>query len=179
MRRLGLVLVLALSACHHAPAAPASTAPAAPTAAGDPRSETIGGIQLGDASAKVVTAIGEPATRAPIVEEGATGEFVSTWTWPALGLALGMSSGTADGPLAVRSISIEAPSKLTTSRGVGIGTPRADVEKQYQAFAWKEGDEGPPPSADEIVVGTVYGGTIFHFGANQQVTSVFVGAAAE
>ncbi|MEZ4233612.1 MAG: hypothetical protein R3B89_30825 [Polyangiaceae bacterium] len=150
-----------------------------PTTPSDPRSETIGPFALGDSAEKAIAELGEPRTRPPRIEEGASGEFVTTWEWPDRGIAFEMSSGTLDGPMSIRGITLRAPSPLKTSRGVGIGMPRASVEKLYQGLGWKQGDDGIAPRENEFLLGTVYGGTMFRFGGDGTVESIDVGAWAE
>lgn len=176
---VSLGLLLSIAGCGGKSAAPTTgtSAPAGPL--GDPASETIGGISLGATPAVVEKLLGAPATKSPPQEMGATGEFVSDWHW-ATGETLSMAAGTADGAPTVGSITIEAPSKLTTSRGVGLGSTRAEVEKVYQAFLGKGRQEGEPDttSAESLIVGSVYGGTFFSFEGGK-VSRIFVGAGAE
>jgi len=64
---------------------------------------------------------------------------------------------------------------LKTSRNIGIGSSKEAVLAAYQ----KEINFAEvPQEASAIVVGSVYGGVTFQI-ADNQVTSIFIGAAAE
>jgi hypothetical protein len=194
MVRTRNVLILGLivaGACGPHPAT--STTPTAATGAetpppqtgsrpniADAANERIGDIATGMAGADVIAKLGAPASKTPPVEEGATGAIVSTWTWPALGLALHMTGATAADAPTVGSITLSAPSRLTTSRGIGIGAGRAEVERIYAASLAKgrEPGEADPSTPAQLIIGSIYGGTFFHF-ENGKVTEIFVGAGAE
>jgi hypothetical protein len=177
---LALTLAAGLAACGGSSAAPATTTnttttdptPATPA---DPASERIGEIGLGDAGDAVIARLGEPASKSEPVEYAATGVTASSWSWPDQGLELSMALD-ATGAATVDSISVTAPSTLTTSRGIGLGAARADVEQIYGEHQTDEGRE--QSDEDSLVVGSVYGGTIFGF-TDGVVSSIFVGAAAE
>ena len=187
LRRTSVILFLGLgsvAACGgKGPAAggsgPGSSAPTAAVKLADPTSESIGGIGIGDSAAAVETAFGAPTTKGEVVEWEATGDRTSTWTWDGKGLKLEMAE-TPGGP-AVHQLSVAAPSTFTTSRGVGIGTPFAEVDKIYGEFRGQGRQEGEPErwtAEDGIIVGSVYGGTFFTF-VDGKVSSIFVGAGAE
>lgn len=148
-----------------------STAASSEVASGtDPQ---IAGLALDSPAAAVIALLGEPASRSEVIEEGATGEFVSTWSWPAKGVEAKMAASTATGPQVLRALTISAPSELATTEGVRIGTPEADVRKIYgDRINTEDSQDG------SIVVGSIYGGLIVTI-ANGVVSELFVGAAAE
>lgn len=184
----GLVIATlgALAACGGGKAAAPTTASTtaggqAAAALADPSSESLGGIALGDTAAAVEARLGPPDHKSEPEELGATGEIVSDWRWPAHGAVLSMAlDASAAGGARVSAMIISAPSTLTTSRGVGIGTTRADVERIYQEYLGKgrEPEEPDTTSAEQLIIGSVYGGTFFEF-ADGKVTKIFVGAGAE
>ncbi len=176
---------LSLAAC--APAAvPSSTgpestpSPAATGKLGEPSSEIVGGIALGSPAKAVEELLGPPDSKGDIVEMGATGDFESEWTWKEKGVHVRMAAATATGEQKVASLTVEAPSKLVTSRGVGIGTTRKEVETIYRAFLGTGRQPGEPDttSATQLIIGSIYGGTFFTF-ADGKVSAIFVGAGAE
>ena len=178
---LGLSVSLATSACGGHPAKPSSAGPGAGVPAGklaDPRNETIGGISVGARSEAVEKLLGAPATKGTLQEMAATGDVVADWKWTT-GVTLTMAEGV-DHVLTVHAITLEAPSKLTTSRGVGIGASRAEVETIYKQFLGVGRQDGEPDttSPEQLIIGSVYGGTFFQFTAGK-VTRIFVGAGAE
>jgi len=73
----------------------------------------------------------------------------------------------------VGSIGIKAPSTFATSRGIVIGSSKADVEKSYQHSTEGSGDD---PSS--YLVGSPYGGELFTF-KHGKVTEIFLGQMAE
>ena len=162
------------------PRGASTAAPTGPSRLGEPTSETIGGISLGLDAARIHELLGPPDAKGEMVEMGATGEFEADWTWPAKGLVLRMAAPTATDAPHVSAITIRAPSDLRTSRGVGVGSARADVEATYAAYLGKgrEPDEPDTTSPTQLIVGSIYGGTFFTF-AGGKVTEIFVGAGAE
>ena len=111
--------------------------------------ETIGGLKIGSSSVAVIDALAAPAKRTKPEEVPATGDIVSTWTWP--GVTLDMKQ-QKDETFVVLSIAIKAPSQLATSRGVHIGSPKADVKQHYRHS--KEGGDDDP---NAFLVGSPYG----------------------
>jgi hypothetical protein len=176
--RIALSVLIMIAACSGPSTPPVSDPPpSAPPAPAE--SESIGGIALGDPAAEVEAAFGAPASKGEVVEWEATGDRTATWTWSE-GLKLEMAETTDGAPPIVHSMHMEAPSKRTTSRGVGIGTPYAEVDRIYAPFRGQGREEGEPEvwGPESIIVGSVYGGTFFTFEGGA-VSSVFVGAGAE
>jgi hypothetical protein len=161
-------------------AGPVAQAGAAEASDVDPTSERLGGIGVGDAAELAVDTFGEPASKSEPMEMGATGETVSSWSWPKHGLTIVMVLDAEAQSGTVSSMTVTAPSTITTSRGVGIGTPRADVDRIYAPFfgVGREPDEPDTTSPESLIIGSVYGGTFFTFAAGK-VTEIFVGAGAE
>jgi hypothetical protein len=179
----GATIAMTLAACYGPPDSGMAPASPEPTPAADPtrsepskpavdlKKETVGGIGLGTTDRDVVAALGEPARKGEPVEEGATGLVVQTWEYPARGLTLTMVA--ADGGQKVDRILVEAPSQLQTSRGIGIGSSRTEVETAYAAERNVEAS-----TAETFVAGSEYGGVLFSF-EGDKVRSIFIGAAAE
>jgi hypothetical protein len=77
------------------------------------------------------------------------------------------------GAQTVDSITVSAPSTLKTSRGIGVGSTLAELQRAYGA------DRNPEESnATSFVVGSEFFGVIFVL-ADGRVRQIFVGAAAE
>lgn len=133
------------------------------------KKETIGGIKIGDASRGVEQMYGEPESRSPEEEVPATGDTIETIKYP--GATLVITKG-ADKSFTVSSIHITAPSGAGTSRGIKIGSPKADVERHYK----KSSEGGDDPNT--FLVGSPYGGELFTF-KHGKVTEIFLGAMAE
>ena len=184
LRSLLLVVLASLgsvAACGGAtkPTTSAGAGSAAPAVAlAEPNSESIGGLKTGAKAPEVIALFGEPTTKSEPVVEEATGETVAAWTWPAKGLEVRVS--IMGDVTMVTGITIKAPSTLTTSRGVGIGAPRATVEATYAAFRTmgRDAEEPDPSNEEQIVIGSRYGGTFFTF-TDGKVSDIFVGAGAE
>jgi hypothetical protein len=178
-----IVLGIGTAACGGKSAAPSggtTTTTPAPAELPDPANESLGGIRLNDPQSKVVQVLGEPTTKGEVQEWEATGARVSSWQWAGKGIQFDMGEDPQAG-FTVLGMTLEAPSTLTTSRGVGIGATFADVDKTYGAFRGKGVEEGETErwsEEDGIIVGSVYGGTMFSF-TDGKVSSIFVGAAAE
>lgn len=160
-----------------APVEPHTPTEPGPAEPGDPfvfmRSELIGNIAIGQEAAAIRSRHGQPQTTGAIEEQSATGEFQQTWQYGD-GLTVIMRSTTRSGPQTVGGVIVVAPSTLTTRRGVGIGSDRADVERAYGDVRDRESES----DEDSFTAGSIYGGLHFTFEAGE-VTRVFLGAAAE
>lgn len=184
MRRLALIV--ALAACGGGgskdpttptdPAGP-GTPVAAAIAAGapyGPADDAIGSLTLNMAQDRALEVAGAlPADADEPAYMSGTGEFVFSATWADKGLTIMFSGGAAEGPFTVGSISVQAPSTWATPRGIAIGSAKADVERMYAGSL--NADES---AEDSVVVNSLYGGVIFTI-ADDKVSSIFVGAAAE
>lgn len=182
IQRIAFALSLTVAACGGGTKGPATTTTTAetPAALADPANETLGGISLNDPASKVEQVLGAPSTKGEVVEWEATGSRVSSWEWAGKGIRFDMGEDPKAG-FTVLGMTIEAPSTLTTSRGIGIGATFADVDKTYGEFRGKGVEEGEPErwsEEDGVIVGSIYGGTMFSF-TDGKVSSIFVGAGAE
>ncbi len=130
-------------------------------------------LALGASASKVVDLLGAPTDKTPVVDEAATGDFVSTWTWVSKGVEAKMTAPSTSGPFSVGSLTIAAPSTLKTVSGIGLGASSADVEAAYGDRI--NAEESTP---DTVVVGSIFGGMLFTI-VDGKVTQIFVGAAAE
>ncbi|MDP4623501.1 MAG: hypothetical protein NWT08_00040 [Akkermansiaceae bacterium] len=108
----------------------------------------------------------------------AIGEAVQSWNFKANGLSVDMASANIGGKKSVNSITIEAPSKLKTERGIGIGSTKGDVEKAYGRYPTDELDAKVIAENGDLLIGSLFGGMIFGLD-DGKVTSIFLGASAE
>jgi hypothetical protein len=144
-----------------------------PPADDDPLAgEAIGKLRLNMSASEVADLLRADPTKGEIMEEGATGDFVQTWTFAAAGVDLGMAAATADGPQFVSSVRVSAPCDFETARGIRIGSTWEEVSKAYGDVYNEEQSTG------HFVAGSLFGGIIFDF-ENDAVSSIFLGAAAE
>lgn len=141
----------------------------------DTAKERIGTLHLGMAAAKVGSAVTCPVQKLRERFEAATGEYVQNWRMPACGLEFKMSAPRRKGPQTVAAITVTAPSKLATSRGIHIGSTEAEVQAAYGDV---RDEEGMSEAGRNFVVGSIYGGLMFDF-ENGLVKDMFLGAAAE
>ncbi len=132
--------------------------------------EAIGPLTYGLPQAAVIKELGTPKKKTAPEEEGATGEFASTWTYPSL--TLDMVSVTRTGAAKVRLITVTAPSTYATKRGIKIGSTRAEVEAAYP----KADEGGDDPT--QFLVGSQYGGLLFVFKQKDVVGEVVLGPMA-
>lgn len=105
---------------------------------------------------------------------GADGLYHQSWECPALGISFDMSSGRKGSGKIINQISIAAPSKLKTRRGIQIGSREQQVIKAYQDV---KDVQGTIPH-EMFVAGSVYGGLFFQF-KNDKVESIMLGSGAE
>jgi hypothetical protein len=138
------------------------------------KSEKIGELRLGMTEMQVKQILpGQPA-RGPDQHWGADGQYHQKWSYAREGLRLTMVSEKKGGPKTLEMIDCMARCTLKSSRGVGIGSTLADVQKAYAAEFNKEESKLP----GTFVAGTIYGGLIFSFKAGK-ARQMFLGAAAE
>ena len=139
------------------------------------RKESLGGLRLELPGKDVIKLLGEPKQESKLTLQGADGNYVQTWSYPSGGLELGMSAGgKKTGAKTVASITARAPCSLATQQGIKIGSPESATRKAYAAYA----DHDSPAEPGVFVVGSIYGGIIFHFD-HGKVSRIFFGAAAE
>lgn len=135
------------------------------------KSESIGELKIGLTALKTKQLIGEPEERSKAEEWEADGEIHQNWIYKKEGITLEMI-GDSTSQL-INTISIVAPCKFKTLKQIGIGSSKDEVLKGYDMAIDKSAG-----IADNILVGTVYGGLMFNM-ENEKVTSVFIGAMAE
>lgn len=70
---------------------------------------------------------------------------------------------------------VEAPSTLSSRRGIVVGSAREAVERAYGDVREPDGDDDP----SSFTAGSTYGGLHFTFDEQGTVTRMFLGAAAE
>jgi hypothetical protein len=133
--------------------------------------EKVGGVANGAAEADVVKAFGAAKQKTKVIQEGATGQWVSDWTF-ADGVSTTMVADKAKGPFQVRVIGVAAPSKLKTSQSIGLGSTLADIKKAYGKFLSDAGDSN-------WLVGTPYAGMSFHVDKDSKVATITFGVMAE
>ena len=133
--------------------------------------EAIGPLRIGmreDEAIKILH--GAPMKKTPTVEEGATGEFYSEWSWK--GVKLDMVSETRQGATRIRLIHITAPTTFATARGIKIGDSHAKVAATYPKS--DEGSDDPT----QFLVGSPYGGLLFVLKDQKTVSEIVLGAMA-
>lgn len=121
----------------------------------------------------VIDELGLPEQKGEDKYWGATGTYVQNWDYTSLGISFEMESINQNEAKKVFSITIFAPCKLTTSQKVGIGTTKDIVLDKYSSHIDKSNS-----NENIIVVGSIYGGTIFTL-ENGVVSKIFIGAIAE
>src|SRR5262249_33898607 len=138
------------------------------------RSEKIGELRIGMPEAELKRTVTAQPKRAREVFQAADARYVQRWAYALQGLALRMGSEKKGAAKEIDSIECSARCSLKTTRGIGIGSALADVQKAYGAEFNKEESKLP----DLFVAGTIYGGLLLKFKAGK-VSEIFLGAAAE
>ena len=147
-----------------------------PLKAGDKflEGESLGKLALGQKSDQVTSFVGKPDSKGKDTMWEAIGEWVQEWRFKAQGLTFNMASESKGGAKTIASVTAVSPCKLTTARGIQIGSSIADVTKAYKKFQDKE----MSVPGKTFVAGSIYGGVIFTF-KDGKVSQIFLGAAAE
>lgn len=122
---------------------------------------------------KVIEHIGNPEKKGTIEYWDAVATYLQTWEYPSKGIVLEMESESKNALKTVKSISITSPCTFQTSQGIGIGSDISLVRDSYKGFIDSEFSDDTI-----LVIGSVYGGTIFEMEDNK-VVKIFIGAAAE
>lgn len=139
------------------------------------KSEKTGGLRLGMQEKDIEKNISCKHRKTREILEGATGLYVQTWNYPECGVVLKMSSERKGGAKTVESITIAAPSELSTTRGIHIGSTESEVVKAYGPYRDREGGT---KKGKKFIAGSIYDGMIFDF-KDGRVVKIFLGAAAE
>ncbi|MEZ0375361.1 MAG: hypothetical protein ACAI44_40105, partial [Candidatus Sericytochromatia bacterium] len=105
---------------------------------------------------------------------GADGAYHQSWSYPACGVSLDMVSDKPKQAKTIASISLSAPSKFATRRGIRIGSSEQQARKAYA----KEYNAEESQSGQSLVFGSIYGGLICNL-EKGKVKGIFLGAAAE
>jgi hypothetical protein len=178
--------IAGLAGCGHAAPAPSRPPSATPLGGGnvvetdpagaeeelyDYQSESLGSLRFGLNTTQVELALGAPEHRSAVVEQEADARYVTTWTWPAQGVSVEFAGDGPSGPFEVQALSICAPSRLRTARGIGLGADPAAIARAY-------GPDRTQVKDDVVVVGSVYGGLRFEL-EQGAVRAIFIGASAE
>lgn len=136
--------------------------------------ETVGEIHLGLGPSDLDKVLGKPDSKGPIEEEGATGDFVQTWSYASKGLSITMAASDAKGSdQTVSGIDVDKTYTGELPWGLKIGSPRADVDKIYGEHFDEDFTDD-----NQFVAGSVYGGSHYRF-KDGKVDSLFIGAGAE
>jgi hypothetical protein len=138
------------------------------------QNESIGNLKIGLSEEKVRQIISNCALkREPEQLWGADGAYHQKWKYVNCGITLSVVSEQKGGKKSIESISLNSPSRLSTKRGIRIGSAESAVMKAYKVEWDKESSK-----SGYFVAGSIYGGLIFQF-KNSKVSQIFLGAAAE
>jgi hypothetical protein len=135
--------------------------------------ERLGPLRIGSTADAVRRAVACPIQRGQATLWAADGALHQRWQAPACGLELDLVSDRPGQPQVVGSIRLSAPSPWRSRRGIGIGSPEAQVLRAYGADLDRNGSQG-----GSLVIGSIYGGLIVTIDAGR-VSGLFLGAAAE
>lgn len=135
-------------------------------------SERFGELKLGMGIAKIKTLFQLPNKKSKLELWGADGEYHQEWTYLKQGIVLDVK-GQKESSQTVNMITIVEPCSLKSTKQIGIGSSKNEVELAYKEFI------NPSISTPtNIVAGTEFGGIVFTL-ENNKVKSIFIGASAE
>lgn len=121
----------------------------------------------------IIDKLGNPIKRGEDEYWDAIGTYVQNWEYPNLGISLEMESENQGGDKRVLSITIIQPCNFATTQGIKIGYDEKLVKEKYLKLI-----DTTFTDKNAIVVGSIYGGTIFYL-KEGVVSSIFIGAVAE
>jgi hypothetical protein len=136
--------------------------------------ETLGGwLKESVGQEIIIDNIGIPENKSEEEYWDAIGLFVQNWEYKKMGLFLDMKSKAKGGSKTVLSILVVSPCLLKTTKKIGIGSHENLVRERYLNNIDKSDSND-----STIVVGSIYGGTIFTI-KNGLISEIFIGAIAE
>jgi hypothetical protein len=138
------------------------------------KEERIGDLRIGLSEKEIGETINCALKRGAEEFWGADGAYHQEWKYADCGITLDMISEKKGGPKSIESITIVKPARLSTKRGIRIGSTEQAVMKAYKPHWNREDSE----HFGRFVAGSIYGGLIFQF-KNGRVSGIFLGAAAE
>lgn len=140
----------------------------------DTHHETIGGwLKIGVDASQVIENFGNDYNAVEGEISQVNGMYWQEWNYPDKGVTLLMESENAQSQKSVIQITLYKPSRLQTSRHIGLGATAEEVRKGYADVI--NTDES---SEESIVAGSIYSGVIFSITDNV-VSEILIGAAAE
>ena len=121
--------------------------------------QSIAGVKLGDSEAQVTAVLGSPASKenAGPAYPGVVNIYYPT----SVGLHFSMTNGRVSGVLAFSK-------KQKTSKGIGMGSSRAQLKRAYPKAKCAEGPYGPR---------SLYCAVLAHFHGRRSFTSFLFGTA--
>lgn len=138
--------------------------------------ENFLGIRPGSNPSEVRAAFGEPETVSSPEEEGASGDMLWVWRYPAQGVSVTMGSSSGDPSRAsVDWISIGGSSTVRTALGLGIGSSLEDMRSIYRP-CMSSPDDVPTFAVPSIVIGSHYDG-LWVGATDGKVSSMSLGGA--
>ncbi len=134
--------------------------------------ETFGKLKIGQHISIVLENLGTPETKSEKKYWEADGEHHTNWNYTSKGLKIGFI-GDDEQNLVVDRITITAPCKLFSARGIQIGDSEEKIRKAYPiAIANNQ------KINNWIIAGTTHGGLMFEI-ENDKVKTMFLGVKVE
>jgi hypothetical protein len=169
--------LVVLAACHTPPPPPPTNA-AAPVPVVDAgftvdadyyETEALGPLHARLTGDEIVKLLGVAHGTGTMVQEGATGYWVTTWSWP--GVEATVAAEQPAGPWNVRGVAVFAPSQFATKRGVHVGSTRAELERAYARSIVRNDQQSDPT---QYLVGSPYGGMLFELDDHDRVRRIAI-----
>jgi len=138
-----------------------------------PEGDRVGKFYLGLSEAEVKKNMSCPVTYGKDEMWGADGLYHQSWDYGECGMIFDMTSSEQNASKVIESITVVAPSRLKTDKGIGIGSTKEEVMAAYKE-RWNKGES----REDMFVVDSIFGGILFRL-KEGKVEDIFVGAGAE
>jgi hypothetical protein len=134
--------------------------------------EKLDQLSLGLSAEGLSQILGNPSEESTPTLWGADGLTHKTIKYSKEGVELDLVQ-KADSSYSVNMITITAPCKFKTLKGIGIDSDAQSIKSAYSDYI-----DIKELSESQIVAGSIYGGIVFRL-ENQKVKSIFIGASAE
>ncbi len=132
----------------------------------------IGDLKEKMTAQEVKRILGEPEQTAKEFARGMDGASVQDWNYTSKGITITFIRDATEGQV-IEDIRVTAPCDFATPKGIKIGSSYEEVKKAYKGNIQDEFTTN-----DKIVVGSIYGGTMFDFDGGI-VSRMAVGVFAE
>lgn len=139
-----------------------------------------GPLQLGMSQDSTVELVGPPTSESPPVLSPATALFTKVWSYPDQGLSLTLAAQDLEGPYALESLTLKAPSIYTVTAGICVGMLEKEAYNRFKLVLTEDINslDGPTDDSFGVMVMSTY--TVLSVSCSGgQVQQIYLGPGPE